>query len=77
MDINTILRTADLKYLHEARQFVAGALHIDVTYVTREVAVGYIQNHYETIGYSGWDGWVEMLQADEESIRRYQERSKA
>jgi hypothetical protein len=74
--ITTILRTATLAHLHEARQFVAATLHIDVSHVTREVAVAYIQQHYETVGYSGWEGWVEMLQADEESLRRYQERSK-
>jgi len=74
--ITTILRTATLAHLHEAQQMVADALHLDVTRITYEVAVAYIQKHYETIGYSGWEGWVEMLQADEESLRRYQERSK-
>jgi hypothetical protein len=76
MTISTILREARLSHLHEARQFVSRTLHIDIVHVTREVAVAYIQEHFETGGYSGWDGWVEMLEADEASIRRYQERSK-
>ena len=76
MTISTYLREAQVEHLHAAQQMVADALHIDVTRITYEVAVAYVQKHYETVGYSGWEGWVEMLQADEESIRRYQERSK-
>ena len=77
MTISTILREARIAHLHAARDFVSRTLHVDIMHVTREVAVAYIEQHYETGGYSGWEGWVEMLEADEASIRRYQERAKS
>lgn len=77
MTISTILREARLSHLHAARNFVSSLLHIGIEHVTREVAVAYIEQHFKTVGYSGWDGWVEMLEVDEASIRRYQERAKS
>jgi hypothetical protein len=74
MPFMEIVRRSDAQLLVEARKYVADCLHVhfgDLEYVT---AVAYIDKHFETIGYSGWEGWVEMTEADEAATRRAQRR---
>lgn len=67
LPFNEIVRRADAQLLMDAREYVAHVLHValdDVPFIT---AVSYIDKHFETIGYSGWEGWVEMVEADKEA----------
>jgi hypothetical protein len=41
--------------------------------VSPEVAVAYIVKHFEQGAYSGWDGFVDMLDANAQSIARHKE----
>lgn len=62
--IHTILKTATLTELREAREQVAHWLHLNVDEVSSVVAVAYICKHFEQGTYSSWDGWIEMCAAD-------------
>jgi hypothetical protein len=65
-----IVRRGDAKRLHQARDYVADALHVHPEDLEHVTAVAYIDKHFQTGGYSGWEGWVEMMDADDESQRR-------
>lgn len=74
--ITTILRTATARQLEDAANWTADQLHLPRESITRPVAVAYICQHFEQGDYSGWDGWIEMREADEASLRRYKERTR-
>lgn len=61
--ITHILNTARSSVLDNAARQVADWLHIPYEDVTNKVAVAYICKHFEQGAYSGWDGFVEMLEA--------------
>jgi hypothetical protein len=71
---NEIVRRADAKRLHQARQFVADHLHVHPEDLEHVTAVAYIDRHFEQGVYSGWEGWLEMVEADDASERRARER---
>lgn len=71
--ITTILRTARKRHIEAAVVHVADQLHAPIDEVTEHVAVAYICKHFEQGSYSGWDGFAEMLAADERSIARHRE----
>lgn len=73
--IYDITRTMGVTRGRQARQYVADQLHLDYKDIDAVVAVAYIQRHFEMGDYSAWDGWVEMIEADEASERRYRERT--
>lgn len=75
--ITTILRTATIQQLMDAVDHVSTQLHLPRTQVRSEVAVAYICKHFEQGDYSGWDGWIEMREADQKSIDRYKERKES
>lgn len=62
--ITTIVRTLTREQRTTSRKFVADHLHIPYEDVSSVVAVAYIVKHFEQGAYSGWDGWVEMREAD-------------
>lgn len=62
--ITTILRTCARADLEAAYHYTANHLHVPVSEITDTVAVAYVLRHFEQGAYSGWDGWVEMLEAD-------------
>lgn len=68
--IQTILKTATLTDLREAREQVAHWLHLNVDEVSSVVAVAYICKHFEQGTYSSWEGWIEMRAADAASEDR-------
>lgn len=65
--ITTILRTATAKQILAARHYAADHLHIAFLDVTKVVAVAYVNKHFEQGTYENWDGFVEMLEADEKT----------
>lgn len=68
--ITTILRTADTAHINVARKWVSDHLHIPESDVTPVVAVAYICRHFEQGVYYGWDGFVDMLKADQAAFTR-------
>lgn len=62
--ILTILRTAHAAHIRAAMGWVSDQLHVPGAEVTELIAVAYICKHFEQGDYTGWDGWVEMLEAD-------------
>lgn len=62
--ITTILRTADKKDITAARHYAADHLHVSFLDVQPVIGVAYICQHFEQGDYSGWDGFVEMREAD-------------
>ena len=62
--ITLILRDATAEQLRAARCFTATHLHITSMDVPSRVAVAYICQHFEEGDYSGWDGFIEMREAD-------------
>lgn len=62
--ITTILRNATCDQLDSARAWVSDQLHIPFERTTDLVAAAYIVKHFEQGSYSGWDGWIEMREAD-------------
>ena len=63
--IITILRTAHAKHIRAALYHTANHLHVPVEEITEMIAVAYIVQHFKQGAYEGWDGFVEMLEADE------------
>lgn len=74
--ITTIVRNATREQRTTSRKFVADLLHIPYEDVSTVVAVAYICKHFEQGSYSGWDGWIEMREADQKSIDQYTERKR-
>lgn len=72
--IITILNTAAHHDIGAAREFTAEHLHLPLGNVSEVVAVAYVLQHFEQGSYSGWDGFVEMREADRHSIEQYNER---
>lgn len=68
--ILTILRTAHAKHILAAMEYTADHLHIPVGEVSELVAVAYVLQHFRQGAYAGWDGFAEMLNADEQSTDR-------
>ena len=62
--IHTILCSAQPSELLDAKVFTATHLHVGPQDITDLIAVAYICQHFEQGTYSGWDGFVEMLEAD-------------
>lgn len=62
--IITILRTAYAPHVRAAMRWTADNLHIPEGEVTELFAVAYVVKHFEQGAYTGWDGWVAMLEAD-------------
>jgi hypothetical protein len=73
--IQTILKTATLTDLRDAREQVAHWLHLNADEVSSVVAVAYICKHFEQGDYSSWDGWIEMRTNDAASEDRAYERA--
>lgn len=71
--ITTIVRNAAHDDLLMARMWTSDQLHIPRDMVSPEVAVAYIVKHFEQGAYSGWDGFVDMLDANAQSIARHKE----
>lgn len=59
-----ILRTARSAHIRSAMGWVSDQLHVPAALVTEHVAVAYVCKHFEQGTYTGWDGWVDMLEAD-------------
>lgn len=68
--IITILRTAHPKHVRAAMHTTADHLHVPVSEVSELIAVAYVCAHFQQGSYSGWDGFTEMLDADEQSAVR-------
>lgn len=68
--ILTILRTAHAEHIRSAMHYTADHLHIPVGEVSELVAVAYVLRHFRQGFYEGWDGFVDMLNADEDSNNR-------
>lgn len=62
--ITTILRNCTRGQLEAAYLWTAEQLHIPWGELTDTVAVAYVARHFEQGTYSGWDGFVEMREAD-------------
>lgn len=63
--ITTIITHASVRELNAAIVHAADHLHVPEEEVTQSVAVAYIVRHFEQGVYFGWDGFAEMLKADE------------
>jgi hypothetical protein len=70
MSYMQIVRRGDAKRLHQARDYVADVLHVNIEDLEHVTAVAYIDRHFKQGSYSGWEGWVEMMDTDDESQRR-------
>lgn len=62
--ILNILRTARAAHIWAATRWVSDQLHVHGAEVTEMIAVAYVCKHFEQGTYTGWDGWVEMLEAN-------------
>lgn len=62
--ITTILRNATVGHLLDARRHTSNHLHVPLAKVDNMIAVAYIVRHFEQGDYEGWNGFVEMLEAD-------------
>lgn len=65
--ITTILRNSTYRQRQAAHHYTADHLHIPLGEVTDLFAVAYVVAHFEQGGYLGWEGFVEMLEADVQS----------
>lgn len=73
--IVAILYTAHARHIREAMRFTADHLHVPVGEVSELIAVAYVLAHFKMGSYEGWDGFVDMLEADARSIERNKKES--
>lgn len=71
--ITTIARNATSKQLVKAVDWVSDQLHVPWPDIGPVVAVAYVVKHFRQGDYEGWDGFIEMISVDEESIAKAKE----
>lgn len=62
--ITTILRNCTHEQLVAAYHYTADHLHLPTGALNHEVAVAYVNAHFQQGDYLAWEGFVEMLEAD-------------